>query len=100
MPIHHIELNIPAAEIMNTDAVFKIWSDEELLGELCLSRGSIDWRPGPQAVPLPARLGAVRRDDARARPRRIGDLIASRRQKPRSRSQSTIRSVGLSAAAV
>jgi hypothetical protein len=46
MPIHHIELNIPAAEIMNTDAVFKIWSDDELLGELCLSRGSIDWRPG------------------------------------------------------
>jgi hypothetical protein len=46
MPVHEIELNIPAAQIMNTDAVFKIWSDDELLGELRVSRGSIDWRGG------------------------------------------------------
>jgi hypothetical protein len=46
MPAHHIELNLPAAEILNADAVIKVWSDEELLGELRLSRGSVDWRPG------------------------------------------------------
>lgn len=29
-----------------------VWSDEELLGELRVSRGTIDWRPGRHSQPL------------------------------------------------
>ena len=46
MPVHRVELELPATDILNTDVVVNVWSDDELLGELRLSRGSIDWRPG------------------------------------------------------
>ena len=37
---------MPATDIQNADVVINVWSDEELLGELRVSRGTIDWRPG------------------------------------------------------
>lgn len=46
MPVHRIELELPKTDVQNTDVQFSIWSDEELLGELRISRGTIDWRPG------------------------------------------------------
>jgi len=46
MPVHRVELALPATDILNTDATVSVWSDDELLGELRISRGTIDWRPG------------------------------------------------------
>ena len=46
MPVHRIELELPRTDVQSTDLRLSIWSDEELLGELRVSRGSIDWRPG------------------------------------------------------
>ena len=45
MPVHRVELALPATDILNTDATVSVWSDDELLGELRVSRGTIDWRP-------------------------------------------------------
>ena len=45
MPVHRIELALPATDIQSTDVTVSVWSDNELLGELRVSRGSIDWRP-------------------------------------------------------
>ena len=46
MAEHHIEFSIPTGTVMNADVVFEVFSDEEKLGELRVSRGTIDWRPG------------------------------------------------------
>jgi hypothetical protein len=46
MAVHRVELSLPPTDILNTDVVINVWSDDELLGELRMSRGTIDWRPG------------------------------------------------------
>jgi hypothetical protein len=46
MPVHRVELALPTTDIQNTDVTVSIWSDDELLGEMRVSRGSVDWRPG------------------------------------------------------
>ena len=46
MPIHDIELAVPAQAVKNADAEIKVWSDGKLLGRIQISRGSIDWKPG------------------------------------------------------
>ena len=41
---HHIEMTIPTTKsVMHADVVFEIRSDGEKLGELHISKGSIDW---------------------------------------------------------
>jgi hypothetical protein len=45
MPVHRIELEIPVKAIVNADARFIIYSDNEKLGELLISKGSLDWWP-------------------------------------------------------
>lgn len=45
LPRHDIELSLPVKAIINTDAQFAIYSDGEKLGELRISRGSLDWKP-------------------------------------------------------
>jgi len=45
MPVHRIELELPRTDLQGTDLQLCVWSDDELLGELRVSRGSIDWRP-------------------------------------------------------
>ena len=45
MPVHRVELSLPSTDIQSTDVIVSVWSDEELLGELRISRGTIDWRP-------------------------------------------------------
>ena len=46
MPVHRIELELPPTDVQNTDVSICVWSDDELLGELRVSRGTVDWRPG------------------------------------------------------
>lgn len=45
MPTHEIELSLPVKAILNSDARFTVYSDGQKLGELQVSRGSLDWKP-------------------------------------------------------
>jgi hypothetical protein len=46
MPTHEVDLKIPQQIwIENTDIDVRVWSDGQLLGQVHISRGSIDWRP-------------------------------------------------------
>ena len=45
MPKHHIEMAVPSQRLVNTDLSVAVKSDSKLLGELLLSKGTIDWRP-------------------------------------------------------
>ncbi len=45
MPKHEIEANLPAHRVVNTDLSVTIKSDGKALGELLISKGSVDWRP-------------------------------------------------------
>ena len=45
MPRHEIEASLPAHRIVNTDVTVIVKSDGTKLGELLMSKGSIDWRP-------------------------------------------------------
>ena len=45
MPRHRIEIKLPAKAILNTDVSFEGWGDGSKLGELRISKGSIDWSP-------------------------------------------------------
>ena len=44
MARHDIDMRIPTTKVvLNADVVFEVRSDDEKLGELHVSRGSIDW---------------------------------------------------------
>jgi hypothetical protein len=49
MPVHEIRLSLPRASVINTDVEVEVWSDNAKLGELHLSKGTIDWRPAHTA---------------------------------------------------
>jgi len=44
VPKHHIEISLPTKPLKNVDTTITVWSDNELLGEMYISRGSLDWR--------------------------------------------------------
>jgi len=70
MPRHEIDIEIPPKVVLNSDVRFVIRSDDEKLGELLVSRGSIAWVPGhsPNAIHLPwERFDVLMREQ---RPRR------------------------------
>ena len=46
MAQHEIEVEVPAKVILHKDVKFIIKSDGLKLGELRISKGTIDWRPG------------------------------------------------------
>jgi len=50
MAKHNLEIALPPKVILNSDVVVEVKSDEAKLGELRISRGSIDWVPGKHAV--------------------------------------------------
>jgi hypothetical protein len=46
MARHAVDLKVPQQIwIENTDIDVRVWSDEQLLGQVHISKGSIDWRP-------------------------------------------------------
>jgi hypothetical protein len=46
MPRHDVEMRIPTTKVvLHADVVFEVRSDEEKLGELHVSQGTIDWYP-------------------------------------------------------
>ena len=47
MPRHDVEMRIPTSKVvLHADVVFEVRSDDVKLGELRISQGGIDWRPG------------------------------------------------------
>jgi hypothetical protein len=51
MAVHHLLLHVPSQEIHNADVRIEVWSDDEKLGELRASRGTIDWAPRAHQAP-------------------------------------------------
>jgi hypothetical protein len=46
MARHDVEMRIPTTKmVFHADVVFEVRSDEEKLGELHISQGTIDWYP-------------------------------------------------------
>ena len=45
VPTHRVDMTIPTRDVQNADVSFTIYSDDALLGELLISRGTLDWRP-------------------------------------------------------
>ena len=45
MAEHDIYFEIPSGTLKNKDAIFEIYSDNEKLGNLKVSKGSIEWVP-------------------------------------------------------
>jgi CRISPR/Cas system-associated protein Csm6 len=46
MPRHELEIALPPKVVLNSDVVIEVKSDDAKLGELRISRGTIDWVPG------------------------------------------------------
>ncbi|HET7309728.1 MAG TPA: hypothetical protein VFJ17_00220 [Mycobacteriales bacterium] len=42
-------MSLPSASVINSDVEIEVWSDNAKLGELHLSKGTIDWRPAHTA---------------------------------------------------
>ncbi len=52
MPKHDVEMRIPTTKVvLSADVVFEIRSDNEKLGELRVSKGTIDWSPSKAKNP-------------------------------------------------
>ena len=45
MAIHDIEIELPPKVVLHKDVTFVVRSDNEKLGELRISKGSVDWVP-------------------------------------------------------
>lgn len=45
MPTHEVLLHQPPREVVNADVRVEVWSDDQKLGELRISRGTLDWAP-------------------------------------------------------
>jgi hypothetical protein len=52
MPKHQIMIELPAKAVLNTDVRVVVWGDETKLGELNLSKGTIDWKPARRRRPV------------------------------------------------
>jgi len=46
MPTHEVTVEIPTGIVLHSDVKFVVRSDDERLGELQVSKGTIDWIPG------------------------------------------------------
>jgi hypothetical protein len=42
---HHVQFTIPFRELGKSDVVFEVWEDDEKLGRLEVSKGSLVWYP-------------------------------------------------------
>ena len=52
MPRHRIEIQQPPKVVMHSDVSFIVFSDDERLGELSISKGTIDWKPARRRQPI------------------------------------------------
>jgi hypothetical protein len=47
-----LELRLPSRPIVNVDASITVKQRGQVLGELLISRGSLDWRPAKHQYPI------------------------------------------------
>jgi len=53
MARHEVEMSIPTTKVvLHADVVFEVRSDDEKLGELRVSQGTIDWFPRRAQIPV------------------------------------------------
>ena len=53
MARHDVEMSIPTTKmVLHADVVFDVRSDDEKLGELRVSQGTIDWFPRHAQTPV------------------------------------------------
>jgi hypothetical protein len=53
MPVHDVEMSIPTTKVvLHADVVFEVRSDGDKLGELRISKGTIDWVPVNAKLPI------------------------------------------------
>jgi len=52
MAQHRVEIHQPSRVVLHSDVTFDVWEDEVKLGELRVSKGSIDWIPGRSRSPI------------------------------------------------
>ncbi len=45
MPEHRVEMAQPSKVVLHSDVRFTVYGDEQKLGDLTISKGTIDWRP-------------------------------------------------------
>ena len=45
MPVHKIQVSLPNVPIVNSDVIIEIFQDEEKLGKITISKGSLEWYP-------------------------------------------------------
>jgi hypothetical protein len=46
MATHDVTVDLPTRLVLRSDVTFVVWSNDAKLGELQVSKGSIDWLPG------------------------------------------------------
>jgi hypothetical protein len=51
VPKHHIEISLPTKPIKNVDTEIVVKSGRKKLGEMRISRGSLDWLPAGAQKP-------------------------------------------------
>jgi hypothetical protein len=72
MATHEVTVDLPTRMVLHSDVTFVVWSDEAKLGELQISKGSIDWLPGNGRTRYRMRwekFDEVMVNDGRKRPR-------------------------------
>jgi hypothetical protein len=53
MPVHDVDMSIPTTKVvLHADVVFEVRSDGDKLGELRVSKGTIDWVPANATIPI------------------------------------------------
>ncbi len=52
MAKHNVYLNLPTREIGKVDALLYIYSDDELLGTIKVSKGGLDYSPSKKKGPI------------------------------------------------
>lgn len=53
MAVHDVDMSIPTTKVvLHADVVFEVRSDGDKLGELRVSKGTIDWVPANAKLPI------------------------------------------------
>jgi hypothetical protein len=72
MATHNVTIDLPTRFVLHSDVTFAGWSDEAKLGELQVSKGSIDWLPGNGRTRYRMRwekFNDLMKEEGRAKPR-------------------------------
>jgi hypothetical protein len=72
MAAHEVNVNLPTRFVLHSDVTFEVWSNDAKLGELQVSKGTIDWLPGNGRTRYRMRwerFSELMKQEGRAKPR-------------------------------